>query len=271
MIDQPITDQAASRLARAYQTGVACPPVRDLVPDIDTAYAIQASMTEAWLAKGRRLVGRKIGLTAASVQQQLGINQPDCGALFADMAHGDGDEVPIAALLQPRVAGAIAFCLSRDLTMEQPTLADVIGAIDYAVASIEIVDSRIAGWDVKIIDTIADNASSGRFVLGAEPKRLGTFDPRLCGAVLEQNGQPVSFGAGAASLGNPLIATLWLAKTMADGGQLGGRPLRAGDIVLSGALGPIVPARGGDVFELRINGVGSVRVAFSAASESLKS
>ena len=218
-------------------------------------------MTEGWTGAGRRLVGCKIGLTSKAVQLQFGVDQPDYGVLFADMALADCEEVPAGSLLQPRVEGEIAFRLARDLGEERLTVSDLMEAIDYAVAAIEIVDSRIEGWNIRIADTIADNASSGRFVLGSDPRRLGSFDIRLCGAVLERNGQPVSFGAGAASLGNPLFATLWLARRMIAAG----RPLREGDIVMSGALGPMVPARPGDAFELRINGVGSVRTSFAAA------
>jgi 2-keto-4-pentenoate hydratase len=138
---------------------------------------------------------------------------------------------------------------------------DVVAAIDCALPAIEVVGSRIADWDIQIVDTIADNASAGVFVLGTTPRRLGDFDPRLCGMVLERGGEPVSTGAGAACLGNPLTAVLWLARKMVEVG----RPLRAGDIVLSGALGPLVPVAPGEVVELRISGVGSVRAAFQEA------
>jgi 2-keto-4-pentenoate hydratase len=175
------------------------------------------------------------------------------------LAVADGEEVLTHTLLQPRVEGEVAFCLKRELADPQLTMTDVIRAVDYAVAAIEIVGSRIEGWDIKITDTIADNASSGRYVLGNEPRRLGDFDPRLCGMSLERRGEAVSLGAGVACLGNPLNATLWLARTMA----VIGRPLQAGDIVMSGALGPMVAVQPGDVFDLRINGLGSVRAVFS--------
>lgn len=255
---------AAALRLRTARTGLQpCAPVRDLIDvvDIDAAYAAQEFNTAHWLAEGRRLVGRKIGLTSKSVQSQLGVGEPDYGMLFADMAVADGEEVATHTVMQPRVEGEVAFCLGRDLLDPQLTMTDIISAIDYAVAAIEIVGSRIARWDIKIVDTIADNASSGMYVLGNQPRRLGDFDARLCGMVLERRGQAVSFGAGAACLGNPLNATLWLARKMA----VVGRPLKAGDLVLSGALGPMVPVQPGDVFNLRINGLGSVRAAFSAA------
>ncbi len=251
---------AADRLWTAHASGKPCAPVRDLIgaTDVAAAYAVQELNTRRWIGAGRRLAGRKIGLTAKSVQRQLGVDEPDYGMLFADMA-ADGEDIPAAGLLQPRVEGEVAFCLKRDLTDPQLTLVDIIGAIDYALAAIEIVDSRIEGWDIKIADTIADNASSARYVLGHEPHSIRDVDLELCGMVMERHGEQVSFGAGAACLGHPLNATLWLARKMAATG----RPLSAGDLVMSGALGPMVAARPGDVFDLKINGLGCVRAAFS--------
>jgi 2-keto-4-pentenoate hydratase len=255
---------AADRLLAAYRTWQPCAPVRDLIgaTDVDAAYAVQERNTRQWLAAGRRLVGRKIGLTAKSVQKQLGVSQPDFGMLFADMAVPDGEPVATERLLQPKVEGEIAFVLGRDLAELQPTVADVLAAVEYALPALEIVDSRVANWQIGITDTIADNASSGLYVLGAEPRALDAFDLRLCGMVLERRGEQVSVGAGAACLGHPLNAVLWLARELARTG----RPLQAGDVVLSGALGPMVPVRPGDVFELRINGLGSVRAAFAPAA-----
>lgn len=252
---------AADRIYGAHTALAPCAPVRDLlgVEDVAGAYAVQEYNTRRWLAAGRRLVGRKIGLTAKSVQKQLGVDAPDYGMLFADMAVADGEEVPTHTLLQPRVEGEVAFCLGRDLDDPQSTMAQVMRAVDYAVPAIEIVGSRIERWDIKITDTIADNASSGLYVLGNQPRKLSDFDTRLCGMTLERRGEQVSLGAGAACLGNPLNATLWLARKMAAIG----RPLQAGDIVMSGALGPMVGVAPGDVFDLRINGLGSVRACFS--------
>ena len=252
---------AAERIQGAYRELQPCAPVRDLlgVSDVAAAYAVQEHNTRRWVAEGRRLAGRKIGLTSKAVQTQLGVDAPDYGMLFADMSVADGEEILTNTLLQPRVEGEVAFCLRRDLIDPQSTMADVMRAIDYAVAAIEVVSSRIDRWDIKITDTIADNASSGRYVLGNEPRRLGDFDARLCGMSLERRGEQVSLGAGAACLGNPLNATLWLARKMAATE----RPLHAGDIVMSGALGPMVAVKPGDVFDLRINGLGSVRAVFS--------
>jgi 2-keto-4-pentenoate hydratase len=251
----------ADRLFTAYASGASIAPLRDELAGapIETAYAIAEINTKRWLAEGFRLVGRKIGLTAKSVQRQLGVAQPDYGMLFDRMAVLSGDDIPAGRLLQAKVEAEIAFVLERDLDAQRLTMADVIGAVAYALPALEIVDSRIADWNIKILDTVADNASSGMFVLGERPVRLADFDARLCGMVLQKNGESVSFGAGAAALGHPLNALLWLAEKMAAVG----RPLGAGDVVLSGALGPMIAAQSGDGFEARINGLGSVAVNFA--------
>lgn len=252
---------AADRLHAAATTGTPTAPIRDLIAanDVAAAYAIQKINTERALADGRRLVGRKIGLTSLAVQKQLGVGQPDYGMLFADMARPEALDISLADVMQPKVEAEIAFVLGRDLDGEQLTVADLFRAIDFAVPAIEIVGSRIANWDIRITDTIADNASSGLYVLGSRPVRLGDFDMRLCGMVMEKAGEPVSVGAGAACMGSPLNATLWLAQVMAKAGY----PMRAGGTILSGALGPMVPVGPGDVFDVAIEGLGSVRAAFS--------
>ena len=255
-------EKAAAAIYQSYSSGAPCNPIRDLLSedDLDAAYQVQNINTEKWLSEGRRLVGRKIGLTSKAVQTQLGVDQPDYGMLFADMDVADGEEVDVGRVLQPKVEAEVAFVLSQDLDEEQLTTADMMSSIDYAVAAIEIVGSRIANWDIRILDTIADNASSGLFVLGHQPRKLSEFDPRLCGMIMERRGEPVSMGAGVACLGSPVTAALWLARIMAGVG----RPLKKGDIILSGALGPMVPVEPGDVVEAKIEGLGSVRAAFAA-------
>jgi len=246
----------------AYATGVAIPPLRERVlpvGDIDAAYAMQKACSEHWLAQGRRVVGAKIGLTNPAVQKVFGVYQPDFGVLFSDMAVADGEEVDLGRLIQPRVEAEVAFVLKDGLPHEDVTSVDLMRAIDFLLPAIEIVDSRIEGWDISIVDTVADNASSGLYVLGTQPQALSKVDLRLCGMVLEHAGEPVSVGAGAACLGNPLNAVVWLASTMARMGS----PLRAGDVVLSGALGPMVPVTPGARYEARISGLGSVRVGFN--------
>jgi len=254
-------EAAAAALREAARTRQCIAPLRATYPQlaIDSAYAIQALNTQRRLKEeGRRIIGRKIGLTSLAVQKQLGVDQPDFGMLFDDMGYGDREPIPASALLQPKVEAEIAFVMGADLNVANPSQLDVLNAIDYALPAIEIVGSRIANWDIRITDTIADNASSGAFVLGGTPRKLSEFDLRLCGMVMEHNGEPVSVGAGAACLGHPLNAVVWLARTLARLNT----PLRKGDLVLSGALGPMAAVKPGDVFEARINGLGSVAAVF---------
>lgn len=258
-----VADYAAS-LRQAYVAGQAIEPIRHAWPTatIEDAYAIQSANTDFWEQAGRRVVGAKIGLTAKSVQAQLGVDQPDFGTLFADMAVLDGDTVAAGRLLQPKVEAEIAFVLSRTPDVSRLTVAELLNCVAYALPAIEIVDSRIDNWNIGIVDTVADNASSGLFVLGTTPVAVSALDLRLCGMVLEVNGEQVSFGAGAACLGNPLHALGWLATKMASVS----RPLSAGDVVLAGALGPMVGVTAGDTVEARISGLGSVRVRFGRTS-----
>lgn len=253
-------EAAAERLREAVRIALPCAPVRHELPagDVDVAYAVQERNTRLWMAEGRRLVGRKIGLTAKAVQRQLGVDQPDYGMLFSDMAVADGEEIAPSRVLQPRLEAEIAFVMGRSLESDEISLADVIRATDYVLPAIEVVGSRIEKWDISIVDTIADNASSGLFVLGTTPRLLMSVDLELCGMTLSRRGEILSLGTGAACLGNPLNAVAWLARTMRDRG----RPLDEGDIVLSGALGPMVPAASGEAFEARIGGLGSVRAIF---------
>lgn len=250
----------AAQLRDCYASGKTMPPIREAFPDasIEDAYAIQCANTAHWEAQGRHVVGAKIGLTAKTVQAQLGVDQPDFGHLFADMGVGDGDTVAPGRLLQPKVEAEVAFVMARTPDAKRLTTAELIDSVAYALPAIEIVDSRIAAWNIGIVDTVADNASSGLFVLGTRPVALADIDLRLCGMVLERNGEPTSFGAGAACLGNPLHALGWLAAKMAEVG----RPLQKGDVILSGALGPMVAVAAGDSVEARIEGLGTVRVNF---------
>lgn len=253
-------ESAADLLWNAARTGAPIQPLRDRYTTLDgeAAYAVQEFNTQRRLEAGGRLVGRKIGLTSRSVQQQLGVDQPDYGMLFADMARLDGEPVPWSSLMQPKVEAEVALVMERDLPQPGVTMAQLLRAVAFALPAVEIVGSRIADWNIRFVDTVADNASSSAFVLGNTPVLLEGLDLRLAGMVMERAGEQVSLGAGAACLGHPLNAALWLANRMAALG----RGLRAGDLVLTGALGPMVPVRPGDVFEARIQGLGSVRAVF---------
>lgn len=251
----------AARLRAAYRDGVV-PPLRDgLSPtDADGAYAVQALNTAFWLAEGRKIIGRKVGLTAKAVQVQLGVDQPDFGVLFDDMVVPQGGELPAASVIQPKVEAEIAITFKHDLTDPQTTREMLTEAVDRVWPAIEIVDSRIADWKITFADTVADNGSSSHFVLGGDGAPLGDLDLWSCGMVLEVNGEVASLGAGAACLGHPLIAATWLARTLAERGD----PLRAGDIVLTGALGPMVAIQPGDVVKATIGGLGDAQLRFGA-------
>jgi 2-keto-4-pentenoate hydratase len=261
----PPTDDAvraaAERLALAASTAVPCAPVRDLIgsTDVRAAYRVQSVLTARRLATGARAVGRKIGLTSPVVQRQLGVDQPDFGVLFDDMQIDDGGTIPVARLLQPRVEAEIAFVLAEDLASGPFDAEGVRSAVAYAVAAIEVVDSRVAGWDITFGDTVADNASSGLFVLGRERRTLDDLEPAEVSMTMTVDGGLESSGDGRACLGDPLNALAWLATTALELGD----PLRAGEVVLSGALGPMHPLLPGSVVRADLSGLGSVAVRFS--------
>ncbi|RJF89297.1 2-keto-4-pentenoate hydratase [Oleomonas cavernae] len=247
-------ENVAQRLRDAYVTS-AVPPLRDSLSPTDAsgAYRVQSINTRFWQESGRRIVGRKIGLTAKAVQAQLGVDQPDFGVLFDDMAIPDGGTLDPAAVIQPKAEAEVALVLARDFDNLKATITDVINAVAYALPAIEIVDSRIADWKITFADTVADNGSSAFFVLGTEPKLLAGLDLRTCGMALEVDGNVASLGAGVACLGHPLNAAAWLARTLSAAGT----PLRAGDIVLTGALGPMVPIVPGNRITAAIGGLGT--------------
>ena len=259
-----IAGAAADRLIEATRSSTPCGPVRDLLgeTDIDLAYAVQQQLTDRRLAEGARIVGRKIGLTSPAVQQQLGVDRPDFGVLFEDMDVTALDEVPSERLLQPKAEAEIAFILSADLDSDDLDLATIRAAVGHAVAALEIVDSRVAGWDIKITDTVADNASSGLYVLGSQTLTLDEFEPIDATMRMYVDDELVSEGNGAACLGDPLNALLWLARTAREFGQ----PLRAGQVVLSGALRPMVTAPPGVTVRAEISSLGTVTARFSSES-----
>jgi 2-keto-4-pentenoate hydratase len=262
MPDINVVNALATRLREAEASRTTIAPVRGEIAtdEIATAYAVQQANVDRRVANGERIVGRKIGLTSLAVQTQLGVDQPDFGALFASMAYGDGEPIPLSQLIQPKAEAEIALVLERDLTHEKHTFVDVLRASAYALAAIEVVDSRIQNWDIRFVDTVADNASSARFVVGSRPVPLAQLDLVACAMELSRDGEVLSRGNGAACLGNPLNAAVWLADRMV---QLG-TPLRAGDVVLTGALGPMVAVKEPGTYTAQIEGLGSVRATFSA-------
>ncbi|HDR8990754.1 TPA: 2-oxopent-4-enoate hydratase [Burkholderia vietnamiensis] len=235
-------------------------PLTSRHPDItiEDAYAIQQRLNARRLEAGERIIGKKIGVTSQAVMNMLGVHQPDFGMLTDAMVYNEGEAIEAAKLIQPKAEGEIAFLLKRDLQGPGVTAADVLSATEGVMACFEIVDSRIRDWKIKIQDTVADNASCGVFVLGDRVVDPRGLDLVTCGMVLERNGEVIVTGAGAATMSSPLNAMAWLANTL---GRLG-VPLKAGEVVLSGALGAMVPVKAGDNLRVAIGGIGGCSVRF---------
>jgi 2-keto-4-pentenoate hydratase len=251
-------EAAADRLHAASRSRVPAIPVRDLLDgSVDAAYDVQERLVIRREREGARRVGRKVGLTSAAVQAQLGVSQPDFGVLLADMDVSHLAVVPSELLLQPRIEAEVAFILERDVVW--PDRNTVLAAVGEVAAALEIVDSRIRDWDISLVDTIADNASSGLFVLGESRHHLDDVVPRDVEMTLHRNGDPASTGRGTDCLGDPLNALVWVAETA----HRLGRPLRAGEVILSGALGPMVPFGPGTTVTAHITGLGSVSATAS--------
>ena len=265
LADSAIED-VADKLQTAARTRQPIAPVREMLgaDNIDAAYAVQRELIDRRVAEGGVIVGRKIGLTSPAVQLQLGVDQPDFGVLLADMDVSGAGSVPSQRLLQPKVEAEIAFVLNADLVGDFDEVEHIRGAVAYAVAALEIVDSRISNWDITIADTIADNASAGLFILGSRRLTLDEFEPREARMRMYVNDQLASHGDGSACLGDPLNALAWLARAAAAYGE----PLRAGQIVLSGALGPMVGAPPGTRIHTEIAPLGPISAHFSSPEDS---
>ena len=250
----------AAKLRQAQATKTTMGPIRDEIGEHneEMAYAIQNINTNHKLVDGARIVGKKIGLTSLKVQEQFGISTPDFGILFDDMEVLNGLSLPISETMQPKVEGELAFVLGGSLDTENLTIIDIINAIDYVLPSIEIVGSRIENWNIRITDTVADNASASHYVLGHTPKMLDDIDIVNCKMNMTINGELKSSGSGKDCMGSPLNAVLWLARKM----QSLGEPLQAGELILSGSLGPMVVVESGDQVEAVFEGLGTVSVSF---------
>lgn len=235
-------------------------PLSQRHPEITLAdaYAIQQQLMKLRLAAGERVIGKKIGVTSQAVMDMLGVFQPDFGWLTDAMVYNEGEAIPMSRLIQPKAEGEIAFVLKKTLKGPGVTVADVLAATEGVMACFEIVDSRIEDWKIRIQDTVADNASCGVFVLGDRLVDVCDVDLTTCGMVLEKNGEIVVTGAGAAALGHPANAVAWLANTLGAHGTA----LEAGEVVLSGSLGAMVPVKTGDNLRVTIGGIGGCSVRF---------
>lgn len=261
MVTEQILRDLADELWRAEQDGKPVEPLTRRHPGLtpEEAYAIQSLNVFQHLDDGARIVGRKVGLTSLPMQQLLGVNEPDFWVLLDHMAVEDGEEVPLGSLIQPRVEAEVAFIMERDLAGPGVTTARAAAAIAGALPSIEIVDSRVANWEITLADTVADNASSGMFVVGGTIRKITDIDPRLIGVVVSRNGVLAETGAGAAALGNPVRCVAWLANKLAVFGE----SLHPGDIILPGAVHKMIPVVPGDMFRAEFAELGSVAARFS--------
>ena len=261
-VDAELIQKAADMLWEADVSVSAIAPIRDVVgtsTDVDAAYAIQQINTERKIAAGMRVSGRKIGVTSKAVQQQIGVDTPDFGTLFAQTEFGDGTELPTHRLIQPRAEGEVALVLEHDLDNAPHGFAEIVRAVAFALPAIEVVDSRIENWQISLVDTVADNASCAFYVVGSRPVPLRTFDIRTVAMSMSINGSEVSAGTGAECLGNPLHAARWLADELCARGI----PLRAGQVVMTGALGPLRPVAAGDAIVGRFDQLGTVTAFMS--------
>lgn len=259
-MNTPLHEQLGEELYQALRQRQVLEPLSNRHPGltIEDAYAIQQRMLARRLAAGEKVVGKKIGVTSKAVMDMLGVYQPDFGWLTDAMVYNEGEAIPADTLIQPKAEGEIAFVLKKTLQGPGVTAADVLAATEGVMACFEIVDSRIRDWKIKIQDTVADNASCGVFVLGDRLVDPRDVDLGTCGMVLEKNGEIVATGAGAAALGHPANAVAWLANTLG----LLGIALEAGEVVLSGSLGIMVPVQAGDNLRVTIGGIGGCSVRF---------
>ncbi|ABY34585.1 MAG TPA: 2-hydroxypenta-2,4-dienoate hydratase [Chloroflexus aurantiacus] len=252
--DDALIIALAQRLDQAWEERFTILPLTESegITNADIAYRIQTHWTDMRVQRGERIIGRKIGLTSKAVQEQMGVNEPDYGTLWASRyfpARNGRAEAPFEIFLQPRVEGEIAFLIGETLDWPDITPQQVLAATEALAAAIEIVDSRIDRWRIKLADTIADNASYGGLTIGAWSRAMRSSDLRTIGMVMSHNGRPTVFGTGAAALGHPALAVAWLANKL----RAFGIPLRAGDIVISGALAATIPVQRGDLFTLEMH------------------
>lgn len=260
MLDAQTRAALAAQLAEAERSRTPIAPLTDAHPDIDVvdAYEIQLINIRERVAGGAKVIGHKVGLSSAAMQQMMGVDEPDYGHLLDDMAVFEDVPVPAGRFLYPRVEVEVGFILADDLPGANCTEDDVLAATAAFVPSIELIDTRITNWQIKLCDTIADNASSAGWVLGEQRVSPKDIDIRAIDAVLRRNGEVIAEGRSDAVLGNPVTAVAWLARKVESFGVR----LRAGDVVLPGSCTRAIDARPGDEFVADFTGLGSVRLSF---------
>lgn len=253
--------EAADLLMTAYRTKQPVEPLSDKYAQLtlDDSYEIQLMQIAQRVTAGAQIKGHKVGLTSPAMQRQMNVDQPDFGHLLDDMFHLEHLPIPTGEYLQPRIEPEVAFVLRRSLHGPGVTVAEAAAAVDFVLPALEIIDSRIRDWQIGILDTIADNASSGGVVLGSTPTRLGDVDLRLSGCTLRRNGDLVGTGAGGAVMGSPLTSLVWLVNTLGARGVA----LEPGHVVLPGSITASVPVAPGDSFTAVFAGLGSVTARFA--------
>lgn len=254
-------DEAYKHLLKAETEQQSVSPLTQQYPDltVDEAYRVQLKMIDQKVRGGQRIVGKKIGLTSLAMQQLLGVDQPDYGHLLDSMDMTEIESIPMMGLFEPKIEGEIAFILKEDLRGPSVTIEDVLAATDYVVPSLEVVDSRISNWKIKLTDTLADNASSGLFVLGKERFSVKDVDLTKVEMCLYKNGKLINKGTGLDVLGHPAACVAWLANKLYEYGVT----LKANEVILSGALSAAVIAEAGDRFKAEFTSLGTVEASFS--------
>ena len=264
-MDASTRAEVARRLLDAYRSGKPIAPLTTTFDGmtLEDAYAIQLLQIEQLVGSGRTVKGHKVGLTSGAMQRLLGVDEPDYGHLLDDFFYLEHEPIPVERFVQPRIEPEVAFVLRRSLSGPGVTVPEAIAAVDFVLPALEIVDSRIEDWKIGLLDTIADNASSGAVVLGSTPTQLGEVDLRLAGAVMTRNGAVVGTGAGGAVLGSPLTSLVWLANTVGARGVT----LEAGHVILPGSVCAMAPVAPGDTFTATFAGLGSVTARFAGHRE----
>lgn len=262
MTSKSLREEAALALHESESSRKPIPPLVARWPEltVEDAYEIQRINIDRRVQAGAAIRGHKVGLSSRAMQEMMGVREPDYGHLLDEMFVFESDSVAVDELIQPRVEIEVAFVLGASLPTRGCNVADVIRATEFVLPAIEIIDSRIADWQIGIVDTIADNASSARVVLGGNPVRLEDVDVRSIGAALRLNGAIVETGTAAAVLGNPVTAVAWLARTIGTFGV----SLEPGHVVLPGSCTRAVPVQAGDAVRADFDTLGHVDVSFVA-------